>query len=209
MRKRFFTFKNQAADLWIFQMYFTDSPYGRRFALKNAKDKPTRSTCGETMNIFEFAKKMEKDGEAYYSRLAGYADFNGLRSILEMLADAERKHYNVLLEMEGGASPEVPETGILDNARNVFESMDKDFFGPDTALPQIEAYKKALSIEKQSREFYEQRAGESGDQAHKAVFLKIAEEERQHFFLMEEMLEFMQRPFRWLENAEWHHFEEY
>ena len=161
------------------------------------------------MNIFEFAKKMEKDGEAYYSRLAGYADSNGLRNILEMLSDAERKHYNVLLEMEKGASPVVQETNILDNAKNVFESMDRNFFGPDTPLPQIEAYKKALSIEKVSREFYEQKAGEAGDQSPKAVFLKIAEEEKQHFFLMEEMLKFMQRPYRWLENAEWSHFEEY
>lgn len=161
------------------------------------------------MKIFEFAKKMEKDGEAYYTRLAEYATSTGLRSILEMLADAERKHYNVLLEMEKGAGPEVQETGILVNAKNVFESMDKDFFGPETVLPQIEAYKKALSIEKQSREFYEQRAEEAGEGSRRAIFLKIAEEERQHYFLMEEMLEFMQRPYRWLENAEWHHFEEY
>jgi rubrerythrin len=164
------------------------------------------------MNIFEFAKKMEKDGEAYYNQLAENSTSKGLKTILNMLSDAERKHYDVLVEMEKGVLTGLPETGILDNAKNVFAGMEKSLFMSDTALPQIEVYKKALDIEKASREFYEQKAGDAGDAGdavQKGIFLKIAEEEKQHFFLMEEMLEFMQRPFRWLENAEWHHFDEY
>ena len=66
------------------------------------------------MNVFEFAMNMEKDGENYYRELAGKADHKGMVNILNMLAEDEVKHYNILREMKEGAtelfvgSPNVP-----------------------------------------------------------------------------------------------------
>ena len=43
----------------------------------------------------------------------------------------------------------------------------------------------------------------------KDVFLKLADEEKKHYFLLGNIIEFISRPEHWLENAEFHHLEEY
>lgn len=161
------------------------------------------------MNLYKFAKKMEQDGETYYRQLAAAAQEKGIKQILTMLADRERKHYEVIVELEKGASPDLVEVNILESAKNIFEEIDGNFFTPRITHPQIIAYEKARALEKKSREFYEEKAATIGDFRKRELFLAIAEEERQHEFLMDEMVDFMRRPVHWLENAEWHHLEAY
>jgi rubrerythrin len=161
------------------------------------------------MEIFEFAKKMEKDGEHYYRSLAKKAEEKGLMGILNELADAEVKHFNFLVEMEKGENSKAAETEILAKAKNIFSNIQKDKIDPNFSFPQIDIYKKALDIEKQSREFYEQKAKETDQQNHKDLFMKIAAEEKKHYFLIENMIEFMKRPYNWIEFAEWNHLDEY
>ena len=161
------------------------------------------------MDLFEFAKKMEKDGEKFYRGLADSSDETGIKKIFSMLAEAEVRHYNALTEMQKRQVPGLPDSDILDDAKNVFFGMKREKFDPNFEFPQIDVYRQALDIEKKSREFYEQKAAEFKEEKPRTLFLKIAEEEKQHYFLIDNIIEFMQRPFRWLENAEWHHLEEY
>jgi hypothetical protein len=37
----------------------------------------------------------------------------------------------------------------------------------------------------------------------------LADEEKKHMILMENLIEFVSRPDTWLENAEWYHLDEY
>ena len=57
--------------------------------------------------------------------------------------------------------------------------------------------------------FYREKAGEVEKDAHKNLFLQIAEEEKKHAFLLENVIDFVTKPDNWLENAEFHHLEEY
>ncbi len=157
------------------------------------------------MDIFAYAKKMEKDGEQYYRSLAKTSTDPGLSAVLNELADAEVKHFHILEQMEKLSGSLAP-TEILKNAKNIFSSMKvRAGFGPG----EIEAYRKALAIEKSSEDFYEQKAAESSNPQQAALFKQIAGEERKHYFLIDNMIEFMNRPNQWLENAEWNHLDEY
>src|SRR3972149_1076231 len=42
----------------------------------------------------------------------------------------------------------------------------------------------------------------------KNIFTKMKEENK-HYFILENIINFVSRPQTWLENAEWHHLEEY
>ncbi len=161
------------------------------------------------MDIFEFAKKMEKDGEKFYRDLAEMSVDKGINKIWGTLADAEVLHYNAILEMEKQQEIKLPSTKILENIKNLFSGIKPSRFDPNFSFPEIDIYKQALEIEKQSQDFYEQKAAEIPDEKVKSLFLKIALEEKQHYFLVDNIIEFMQRPFRWLENAEWNHLEDY
>ena len=79
----------------------------------------------------------------------------------------------------------------------------------DFDLKQTELYKKAQDIEKKSYEFYTEKANEVTEEYQKEVFLKLADEEKKHYFLLENIIEFVSRPETWLENAEFYHLEEY
>ena len=161
------------------------------------------------MNIFEFAIEKEQLSEQYYRQLAQQAPHKGLISILTMLADEEQGHVEVVSKMKEGASVEVADTILLTNAKTIFakmrQSKEKFKFGDS----QIDLYKKAQDIEKESRSFYRQKAKESENPGHKAIFNTLAEEENKHYFLLENIIEFVSRPQTWLENAEFHHLEKY
>ena len=160
------------------------------------------------MNILEYAMQMEKDGEDYYRQLAQQTANIGLKTILTMLADEEVKHYNAIEKMET-AKPDMAETTILTDAKNIFVQIQesKKSFGLD--LGQIELYRKAQDIEKKSRDFYLEKAAEVEPNYQKELFLQLAEEEKKHYFLLENIIEFVSRPEQWLENAEFYHLEEY
>ncbi|MHC4191966.1 MAG: ferritin family protein [Planctomycetota bacterium] len=160
------------------------------------------------MNIFEYAMQMEKDGEDYYRQLAQQTANKGIRTILTMLADEEVKHYNAVEKMQT-EQPPITETRILTDAKNVFVQIKESGESFDFDIEQTELYKRAQDIEKKSQDFYTEKADDVTKEYQKELFLRFAEEEKKHYFLLENIIEFVSRPETWLENAEFYHLEEY
>ncbi len=161
------------------------------------------------MDVYEYAMQMEKDGESYYRELTEKIGNRGLKRILSMLADAEVIHYNILLKMKKSEKIEVADASILTDVKNIFIKMKEEKEITGINISQVELYKKAQQIEEKSQIFYLDKAGEVKDLLQKEIFLKIAEEEKKHFFILESIIDFVSQPQRWLEDAEWYHLEEY
>ncbi|OGQ97707.1 MAG: rubrerythrin [Deltaproteobacteria bacterium RIFOXYD12_FULL_57_12] len=164
------------------------------------------------MNIFEYAMRMEKDGENYYRELADKCQVEGIKTILTMLADEEVKHYNIIAQLQKHAGKSPPATTtVLGNVKNVFIRMKEEKTEIRFDSSDLEAYRKAMAIEELSRKFYLDKAAEVGEEEAKQIFLRLAGEEEKHFRIMENIAEFVARPEpgNWLENAEWHHLDEY
>jgi len=160
------------------------------------------------MDIFDFAMQMEKDGEVYYRDLAGKVGQKGVARILEMMADDEVKHFNILSKMKQG-TPQMPESEVLKNAKNVFQEMKDQKEEMSFDLSQKEALQKALDIEERSEKFYLEKVNEVNSAEHKALLKKIADEERRHVHLLDHMIEFVTRPESWLDDAEFSNLEDY
>lgn len=161
------------------------------------------------MNIFAFAMEKEKYSESYYRDLAGRTGNEGLKNILNMLADEEAKHYNVVKNMQSGVPRDVAETTVLSDAKDIFTKMRESAEKFNFDISQKELYQKALQIEKDSRQFYLEKARELAEPRQKEAFKKLAEEENKHYVLLENIIDFVSRPEMWLENAEFFHLEEY
>lgn len=165
------------------------------------------------MNIYQFAKQMELDGEKYYRILAEQSDSAGLRKIFLMLADEEVKHFKVIdLLSRGSEQPEMAETKILDRVKNVFAEMkDTEPHPRIDATAATQSYLRARDIEEESRKFYQEQADSVENKTQAAIFLRLAMEEGKHLRIMENIVEFVSRPEpgNWLENAEWLHLESY
>lgn len=162
------------------------------------------------MNIYEYAMQMEKDGERYYRELAENAGNEGLRNILNMLAEEEVKHFHVLQHMRNNdAQVEYAETDLLADAKNVFIAMREE---QGTVLPsqeQAALYRSVQETESKSYKFYLEKSETAESEAERELLLRIAEEERRHMVLMGSIADFVSRPETWIEDAEFNHLDEY
>jgi len=160
------------------------------------------------MDIFAFAKQMEKDSEQFYRDLVRKTGSVGLKRILTLLADEEAKHQEIVGRMSKQRVA-VPDTPILDHAVNIFAEMKDRGQSLKLGETQIDLYRQAQELEERSKSFYLDKAQESPQPEIKEIFVQLAREEEKHSFLLENIIEFLSRPKEWLENAEWHHLEEY
>jgi rubrerythrin len=159
------------------------------------------------MNIYEFAMQMERDGERFYRNLADGSSSQGMSRILTALADDEAKHYIIVKEMAEDVEPDMDKTTVLTDAKNVFAQMQGTSL--DLGGLQVEVYRQAQEIERQSREFYKEQADQATKASARTILLEIADEEQRHYFLLDRIVEFIDRPRTWIENAEFNHLDEY
>ena len=161
------------------------------------------------MDIFEFAMEKEKYAEQHYRQLAERIDHAGLKGILLMLADEEAKHVQTVEQMKARTPLTITETPVLQNAKAVFEKMDKgaETFSFDAS--EVDLYRKACDIEAESKRYYLEKAEEVTDAGQKELFRKLAEEENKHLMLVQGLCDFVAKPETFLEDAEFNHFDDY
>ena len=162
------------------------------------------------MNIYQYALKLEKESEAYYKELMTKTDDAGLRFILKMLADEEAKHFGIVEQMmKTDTYSKFAETNILKNAKNIFMKIKGKKLVFNFDLAQADFYRKAQEFEEKSYNYYLEMSDKMEDETKKNLLLKLAEEEKKHMFLLENLVEFVSRPESWIENAEFNHLDEY
>ena len=154
------------------------------------------------LNVYEYAMKVEKEGEAYYREMSQQANNPGLKRIFTMLADEEVKHYNVFRNMMRKEDINVEELNLITDTKTIFQTLseqkDKVSFDKD----QIQFYKDAIAREEKSHDFYADKAKELDDEKEKAIFLQIADEEIKHKKVLEEIVIFLEEPADWVASAE-------
>lgn len=154
------------------------------------------------MNVFDFAISMEKDGRAYYEKLAEQTDQPGLKTIFTRLAEDEQKHYEIFQKLKNNQGPlSMPATTVIAETKNIFVELTKET--RDLRVNEsLSAYQHAMKIEADSVRFYEKAAGEEKDSATKTLLLKVADEEHKHFNVLENIYNFVNAPNQYLAWAE-------
>ena len=157
------------------------------------------------MNIFEFAMQKEKDAEAFYRDLAAKSNSEGLKNIYTRLANAETRHYEVVKQMQDKET-DASDTDILDDVGTIFNKMSRN---KDELLnldrQQVQVYEKARAIEKESIDLYSEKARESDNPEHRKIFKKLAEQEKKHYAIVDQLVRVVILPEQWVENGEFSH----
>lgn len=160
------------------------------------------------MDIFEFAIQMERDGQDFYQKLASQTTHAGIKSILTMLANDEAKHQTAI-ETVQTTSCIMSETEVLNNAKNVFQQMNNSGGAYDLSGDEQALYHHAIDLELKSQNFYEEKADQVQKPEQKDLFLKLAEEEKKHYHLLDNLIDFFNAPKTWMADAEFEHLDEY
>ena len=153
------------------------------------------------VNVFEYAKKMEMDGIHYYQQEAERTRHPGFKKILQLLIHAEQKHYAFFDSLQKKSNPDDLIAFPVDEAKNIFQQMRKNKDEFDFDDEEVEAYRKALEIEKRSEKFYRSEAEKEENKEIKKQLLQVAEEEKKHVLLVDGMVEYINRPNAWVEHA--------
>ena len=161
------------------------------------------------MDIINFAMELEVENENYYRNMLKKIKDKNIRAVLKLIAADEEKHYQVLSKMKRTLDLPMGETSILKSAKDIFEEAKKNSVIFDIPADMGELLAQAQDLEKKIEDFYIQKSGEMKKDAQKELFLKLAEEEKKHFFLLENLITFLSRPSTWIENAEFNHLDEY
>ncbi len=153
------------------------------------------------MDPFAFSIQMEKDAEALYRKMADNTPAAGVKKVLLLLAEDEVKHRKAIEQLQKKLDVE-PQEGVALDIKTVFDEMkqDKDF----TSLTEdaVEDYRKAVEIEKRGIAFYQEKFAEATDPTSKKLFETLMKQESYHLRTCESLLDMVQKPEWWVENAE-------
>ncbi len=162
------------------------------------------------MNIYKYAMKMEVDGEIFYRGLAEKAESEGIRNILTMLADEEAKHFEILKRMsKNDLDFDMASTDSLQDVKNIFTEIQEKNINTGSDTEQINLYRKAQEHEEKSYQFYMEKSEQAEKESEKAIFLKLANEEKKHMILMGNIADFVAQPDLWIADAEFNRLDDY
>ena len=162
------------------------------------------------MGSFELALDMEKQTVRIYRDLSRMCLSNeGIKNILQMLAEDHAKHVKTLENKLSQAPLEIEDTRAFREARKLFEEMHgrKETFSCD--LDQLRLYKEARDLVLQKEKLYEEMMGTADSEEEKALLRQLAEAEKKQAAVLDNIIAMVERPKMWLEDAEVFHLDEY
>jgi rubrerythrin len=160
------------------------------------------------MNLFEFALKMELDGKAYYEKLALETSDVGLKAIFLNLAADELKHYDTVKKMWEGVPAVMADSTALETSKNLFQDLMSDKSIVVSMKKSIDGYQHARKIEADSVRFYEKMAKQENNTESKQLLIKIANEEKKHYNIMENLYDYTLAPQNFLAWGEFSNLKE-
>jgi rubrerythrin len=162
------------------------------------------------MDFIDFALELEKKTIENYRTLAEKCQSNeGVKNILLMLAEDHEKHTKTLKDMPNKVAVEMNETEAFREARELFVSMKKDKTPFSCDIDQVRLYEDARDLVLKKLQFYMDIVEKIEGEENKALVKKMAEEEKKQSIVLDHIIEMVRRPETWLEDAEFHHLDEY
>lgn len=154
------------------------------------------------MDVFDFAVQMEMDGENYYREQAGKFAGSKLQNVFVMLAEDEKRHAEILKSQAEGKAYSLADSQTLSGAKNIFSDLG-DFKSEIQKIPsQLDAYEMAMEMEKKSIALYEECLSKSKDDSAAGIFTYLIQQEKDHYSVMEELMESVRNALIWVESAE-------
>jgi rubrerythrin len=169
----------------------------------------TGSEREDAMNIFDCAIKMEDEAKAYYEKLAAAAVVPELKNLFALLAASEEEHHEALVEMKRRIDPQRAWFSALQEAACIFRPLlaKRDLMAE--LKVDRDAYRHVVRQEEEGIRFYEELAAQAKDECDRGILLMIADEERKHLNIVENIYSFVESPKTYLAWGEFSNLEEY
>jgi rubrerythrin len=155
------------------------------------------------MNILECTIKMKQETRAHYERLSEAVTEKELKHLFSLLAAAEDEH----IEKLGALKANMNKIGEL-----AFNTFDESVcvFSPhidprhlaETLRNDPDAYRHVVQEEEETIEFFDQLKNQAENEQMKSVCQVLADKEREHLTMLENIYFFVEEPRTYLEWGE-------
>jgi len=163
------------------------------------------------VDVFDFALKMELDGEKYYRDQAQKVKYDDLRIVLEGLADDELRHYKIIQSARNQVFKYLEADPSLSKTKNVFADVSALKNKSSIARlkdEQMDIYRAALVKEEESVALYKKMKEEAKNPEEKPIFERLMKEEERHVEVIDTIIEMLNHVRDWNESAEFNRQEE-
>ena len=148
---------------------------------------------GDEIKIFDFdeleayriARKMERDGVHYYTRMVEEISQREIREVVEMLISDEKKHLRLFEDKIEGICHELEASDEDETLADIVDSGSMDILKDSEQVAGVlcdpqEALRLGISTEKRSVAFYNQLIENTQDESGRAALAAIIAEEEEH-----------------------------
>lgn len=161
------------------------------------------------MNVFDFAMRMEEESREHYEKLAAATRSAELKSIFGLLADSEREHYAHLALLKAGTEPNQVQSAVLERIKDRVHELVEHLVPTDILESDYDGYRHAIKAEEASIRLYEELAEQEPNGAAAELLRQVADEERHHLEVVENIYDFVESPHTYLEWGEFSNLREY
>ncbi|HOP09130.1 MAG TPA: ferritin family protein [Candidatus Methanofastidiosa archaeon] len=152
-------------------------------------------------NPLDLAIKTEKDGIAFYKKEAEKSgDEMGRKMFLSFVED-EKRHLEILQKMsckEHVCISDIENYSPKKNLKTIFSEMkEEERKGSIDTSTDIGALELAMEMERMGYDQYMEAAKMEKDEEHKRIYMKLAQEEKEHFDLLQEARSYLEDTGNW------------
>ena len=138
------------------------------------------------MNALDVAMKMETDAVQFYTEAARKTQYEAGKKMFLSITEDEKRHLVMISDLIKGMNITLNDVSPMKRVTTVFESMKDQMMKKVAASKdELEAFKIAMQMEKEGREFYQKSLAAATTEKEKALFTRLIEEERQHYEIFE------------------------
>jgi rubrerythrin len=155
------------------------------------------------MNILECTIKMKQETRAHYERLSDIVNEKELKRLFSLLAAAEDEHIGKLVSLTNSMSKtETASFNPLDESVCVFSPHIDPQQLAETLRNDPDAYRHVVQEEEETIEFFDQLKDQAENEQMKKMCQTLADKEREHLTMLENIYFFVEEPRTYLEWGE-------
>ncbi|MGD9202036.1 MAG: ferritin family protein [Chitinispirillia bacterium] len=156
------------------------------------------------MSILDVAKNIEDEGYAFYKDLSEKTVNKEIKGVFEVLAREELNHKRYFDQLKKDSSFIAPDyQGTSQDAKQIFETLKKNFDKKGITPDASKAYEQALELEKNNVVFFKKSLSEATDANEKKLIKLVLAEEYRHVEYLETLLDLVNEAKTPQVDAEW------
>lgn len=149
-------------------------------------------------NAIEIAKRMESEAVAFYTKAAENTSHPVGKKMFLTIAEDEKNHLKMLDALIKDLDIKPSDVTPMENIKTVF-AKNKDSMSKKVKATsgEMEAFKIAMEMEKEGKQFYEELLASAKTPKEKALFDRLVKEEGEHYKVFMNTYSFMSDTGNW------------